>query len=59
MKSKLNIIIFVVLLVSLLLNVIVAIGNWNLYGRMEKVESMLGLQATQQSRQTASQGLQR
>lgn len=32
---------FIVLLVSLVLNVIVAIGMWTLYPRMERVETIL------------------
>jgi cytochrome oxidase assembly protein ShyY1 len=46
-------IIFVALLVSLSLNVVVAIGNWNLYRRVERVETILGIRAMPQSPQTA------
>jgi len=40
------------LAVSLILNVIAAIGNWNLFARMERLESVLGLKAMPQSPQT-------
>jgi len=42
---------FAILVVLLVLNLIVAVGNWQLYGRMARVESILGLRATQQSQQ--------
>ena len=42
---------FAMLLVSLALNLIVAVGNWHLYSRVEKIESILGLPATKQSQQ--------
>ncbi len=42
---------FAFLLVSLILNLIVAIGNWHLYSRVEKIEATLGLQAMPQSQQ--------
>ena len=45
----------VVLVVSLVLNAILVVGNWNLYARVEKIETTLGLQATPQSLQTPSQ----
>jgi len=39
------------LVVSLLLNVIVAVGNWNLFSRVKKIETTIGLSATPQSQQ--------
>jgi len=50
-SQKLPVAMFVMLLVSLALNVIVAIGNWQLYSRVEKIESTLGLSATPQLQQ--------
>jgi len=49
---------FPMLLVSLLLNLIVAIGNWNLYARVERLEASHEQQATPQSPQKSSQGIQ-
>jgi hypothetical protein len=46
---------FVLLVVSLVLNLIVAVGNWKLYSRVERIESTLGLPAMPQSPQTTSQ----
>jgi len=45
---------FFALLVSQALNLIVAFGNWQLYRRVEKLESNLGLQATPQSQHKSS-----
>ena len=42
------------LLASLALNLIVAVGNWQLYSRVEKLETILGLPAKQQSQQKSS-----
>ena len=47
--------IMVVVVVSLALNVIVAVGNWNLYARVERLETTLAQLATPQSRQIPSQ----
>jgi len=41
-------------LVSLALNLIVAVGNWQLYSRVRKMETILGLRATPQSQQRPS-----
>ena len=46
------------LIVSLVLNAIVAVGNWNLYARVEKLETTLSQQAMPQSPQISSQGRQ-
>ena len=43
--------VFALLLCLMALNLIVAVGNWRLYSRVEKLESNLGLQATPQSQQ--------
>jgi hypothetical protein len=43
--------IFAFLVASMTLNLIVAVGNWNLYSRVEKLESIVGSQATPQSQQ--------
>jgi hypothetical protein len=45
---------FVLLSVSLALNLIVALGNWKLYSRVQRIESILGLQARPQLPQTPS-----
>jgi len=42
---------FALLLCLLVLNLIVAVGNWQLYSRVEKIESKIGLSATPQSQQ--------
>src|SRR5438132_1552982 len=57
--GQMNKALMAVLVVSLVLNVIVAVGNWNLYVRVEKIETTLGLPAKLQSPQTPSQGRQR
>jgi len=46
------VVIFAFLAVSLILNLIVAVGNWNLYSRVAKLESIFGSQATPQSQRT-------
>ena len=51
---SLQVAMFVVLLISLVLNLIVAVGNWNLYARVERVETILGLRATPQSQRIPS-----
>jgi len=48
-SHKAQVAMFVMLLLSLVLNVIVADGNWRLYSRVERIESTLGLLATPQS----------
>jgi hypothetical protein len=45
---------FWVLVISLALNLMVAIGNWHLYARVERIETTLGLSAMPQSPQTTS-----
>jgi cell division protein FtsL len=50
---------FAVVVVSLALNLIVAVGNWELYSRVQNVETTLGLQATPQLQRTPSQEIQR
>jgi hypothetical protein len=45
------VLLFAMLAVSLILNLIVAVGNWQLYSRVEKIESKIGLSATPQSQQ--------
>jgi cytochrome oxidase assembly protein ShyY1 len=42
---------FLMLVISLMLNVIVAVGNWQLYSRVEKLESIVESPATPQSQQ--------
>lgn len=42
---------FVMLCLSLALNLIVAVGNWHLYARVKKLEANRGLQAMPQSQQ--------
>jgi len=44
-------VLFAMLAVSLALNLIVAIGNWQLYARVAKLESIVGLQAMPQLQQ--------
>ncbi len=46
---------FVAWTATLVLLVIVAAGNWNLYSRVAKIETILGLRATPQSRQISPQ----
>ena len=50
-SRKSQAVMFWTLLVSLALNLIVAAGNWQLYSRMERLESILGLRATPQLQQ--------
>ena len=45
-------VLFALLLLSLVLNLIVAVGNWHLYARVERLEAILLSQATPQSQQT-------
>jgi hypothetical protein len=45
---------FAALSVLLVLNLIVAVGNWQLYSRVKKLETILGLQAKPQSPQKSS-----
>jgi hypothetical protein len=42
---------FWLLALSLVLNLIVAVGNWHLYARVARLEATLGLQAMPQSQQ--------
>ncbi|MBI3852627.1 MAG: DUF1501 domain-containing protein [Verrucomicrobia bacterium] len=42
-KEILLVVGFAMLAVSLILNLIVAVGNWHLYSRVEQVETILGL----------------
>lgn len=42
---------FAILVVSLVLNLIVATGNWHLYSRVARIETILGLQGKLQSQQ--------
>jgi hypothetical protein len=46
---------FWALLATLVLIVIVAVGNWGLYSRVEKIETILGLRAMPQSQQILQQ----
>lgn len=55
-KDKLQTATFYILLVTLCLIVIVAIGNWNLYSRVERIENILLLPAKQQSLSAATTG---
>jgi hypothetical protein len=50
-RRRTQLAIFVMHLALLALNLIVAMGNWHFYARVEKVETTLGLQATPQSPQ--------
>jgi uncharacterized membrane protein len=50
-SRKSQAVMFWILLVSLALNLIVAAGNWQLYSRMERLESILGLRAMPQLQQ--------
>jgi uncharacterized membrane protein len=50
-SRKSQAVMFWMLVVSLALNLIVAAGNWRLYSRMERVESILGSRATPQLQQ--------
>jgi len=45
------VLLFSILAMSLILNLIVAVGNWQLYSRVKKIESTIGLSATPQSPQ--------
>ena len=40
--------VFWMLVVTMILMVIIAVGNWELYGRMANLETTLGLRATPQ-----------
>ena len=45
--EKIQTVIFWGLIVVLILNVIVAIGQWQIYPRLSEIETVLGLRGTQ------------